>query len=78
MKNIRSIGVDTINVSLAKAESGQYRIEYKNSETQKTRFICHCFGFENSIRVANGIALDQCEYVMHPGFKPEHDISQYP
>jgi len=33
--------------------------------------ICYVFGFENAVRVANGIAHDQCEYVTHPAFNPE-------
>ena len=78
MKIYRGIGADTVNIALANGDSGQYRIEFKNSDSGKTRFVCHCYGFTNSVIVATGIAKEQCEYVTHSGFKPENDQSQYP
>ena len=29
-------------------------------------YICCVYGFENAVRVANGIAHEQAEYVVHP------------
>ena len=29
-------------------------------------FICSVYGFENAVRVANGIAHEQADYVIHP------------
>jgi hypothetical protein len=72
------VQADSVNVTLAKAETGQYRIEWRNSESGKTRFIVHCIGCNNSIRVAQGIAFAQCAKVTHPMSKPSNDLSDHP
>jgi hypothetical protein len=74
----RGVQADSVNVTLAKAETGQYRIEWRNSESGKTRFIVHCFGCANSLQVARGIAFAQCAKVTHPMSKPTNDLSDHP
>ena len=43
-------------------------IYWQDNDGNNSEFICHVYGFENAIRVANGIAHEQAEYVKHPGF----------
>jgi hypothetical protein len=74
----RGVQADSVNVTLAKAETGQYRIEWRNSESGKTRFIVHCFGCANSLQVARGIAFAQCAKITHPMSKPTNDLSDHP
>jgi hypothetical protein len=74
----RGVPADSVNVTLAKAETGQYRIEWRNSESGKTRFIVHCYGCANSLQVARGIAFAQCAKVTHPMSKPTNDLSDHP
>jgi hypothetical protein len=74
----RRLHADSVNVTLAKAETGQYRIEWRNSESGKTRFIVNCYGCANSLQVARGIAFAQCAKVTHPMSKPSNDLSDHP
>jgi hypothetical protein len=74
----RGVPADSVNVTLANADKGQYRIEWRNSESGKTRFIVHCYGCANSLQVARGIAFAQCAKVTHPMSKPENDLSDHP
>jgi hypothetical protein len=74
----RGVQADSVNVTLAKADTGQYRIEWRNSESGKTRFIVHCYGCANSLQVARGIAFAQCAKVTHPMSKPSNDLSDHP
>ena len=74
----RGVQADSVNVTLAKAETGQYRIEWRNSESGKTRFIVHCYGCANSLQVARGIAFAQCAAITHPLTKPINDLSDHP
>jgi hypothetical protein len=74
----RGVPADSVNVTLAKAETGQYRIEWRNSESGKTRFIVHCYGCANSLQVARGIAFAQCAKITHPMSKPTNDLSDHP
>jgi hypothetical protein len=69
---------DSVNVSLANAEKGLYRIEWRNSESGRTMYITHCYGCANSLQVARGIAFAQCATVTHPVSKPANDLSEYP
>ena len=45
---------------------GQYSLNWVDDLGYASEHICFVFGFENAVRVANGIAHDQCEYVTHP------------
>jgi hypothetical protein len=49
----------------------QYAVEWADEDGNNKAHICYVFGFDNAIRVANGIAHHQCEYVTHPAFNPE-------
>jgi hypothetical protein len=73
----RGVPADSVNVTLANADKGQYRIEWRNSESGKTRFIVHCFGCANSLQVARGIAFAQCAKITHPMSKPTNDLSDH-
>ena len=48
-----------------------YTLSWVDESGNSSDQICFVFGFENAIRVANGIAHDQCEYVTHPAFNPD-------
>jgi hypothetical protein len=74
----RRLHADSVNVTLANADTGQYRIEWRNSESGKTRFIVHCYGCANSLQVARGIAFAQCAKITHPMSKPTNDLSDHP
>ena len=74
----RGVPSDSVNVTLANADKGQYRIEWRNSESGKTRFIVHCYGCANTLQVARGIAFAQCAKVTHPMSKPANDLSDHP
>jgi hypothetical protein len=75
---VKHVPADSVNVTLANADKGMYRIEWRNSESGKTRFIVHCFGCANSLQVARGIAFAQCAKVTHPMSKPTTDLSDHP
>jgi hypothetical protein len=72
------VQADSVNVTLANADKGMYRIEWRNSESGKTRFIVHCYGCANSLQVARGIAFAQCAKITHPMSKPTNDLSDHP
>jgi hypothetical protein len=74
----RGVQADSVNVTLANADKGMYRIEWRNSESGKTRFIVHCYGCANSLQVARGIAFAQCAKITHPMSKPTNDLSDHP
>jgi hypothetical protein len=75
---VKHVPADSVNVTLANADKGMYRIEWRNSESGKTRFIVHCYGCANSLQVARGIAFAQCAKVTHPMSKPTNDLSDHP
>ena len=53
------------------ADNDQYGLYWQDDNGNSSEFIVLVHGFENAIRVANGIAHRQCEYVKHPGFKSD-------
>ena len=53
------------------AFSDMFTLDWVDEYGGASEHICHVFGFENAVRVANGIAHDQCEYVTHPALNPE-------
>ena len=48
----------------------QYALDWADEDGNNKAHICYVFGFENAVRVANGIAHEQCEFVTHPCFDP--------
>ena len=53
--------------------SDQYSLNWVDKDGYASEHICYVFGFENAVRVANGIAHEQCEFVKHPCFDPNLD-----
>ena len=53
----------------------QYALSWVDESGNSSDQICFVFGFENAIRVANGIAHDQCEYVTHPAFNTDEVLA---
>ena len=47
----------------------QYALEWADEDGNNKSHICYVFGFENAIRVANGIAHEQCEFVKQYGWR---------
>tara|TARA_R110000737_G_scaffold327357_1_gene341579 strand:- start:377 stop:592 length:216 start_codon:yes stop_codon:yes gene_type:complete len=44
-----------------------YGIYWTTEDTAEGgEYICSVYGFENAVRVANGIAWEQAEFVIHP------------
>ena len=74
MKNFKP---DTVRVVLLSHDTGLYGLYWYDSESNESQHITNCYGFENTIRVANGIAFEQVEFVQHPP-KPLTDTSEYP
>ncbi len=57
--------IEGINVvHLGPHRYGLYWVDDQHAE----EYICQVYGFENAVRVANGIAHEQVEYVKHPGY----------
>ena len=48
----------------------QLGLYWTDEDGNNSTHICYVFGYENAIRVANGIAHNQCEFVTHPCFNP--------
>ena len=69
---------DTITVSLGNPITGLYILAYTGKDGANWKIIAECFGFENSTRAANALALDRVEYVTAPVCKPMQDTSEYP
>ena len=59
--------VDTVSVRTT-SNKGQYGLFWEDCDGNNFKFICYVFGFENAVRVANGISHNQCEFVKHPPF----------
>jgi hypothetical protein len=55
----------------------QYGLYWTDADGNNDAHICYVFGFDNAIRVANGIAHDQCEYVTHPAFNPDEVQNEF-
>ena len=49
----------------------QLGLYWTDEDGNNGRLICYVFGYENAIRVANGIAHEQVEFVTHPCFNPD-------
>ena len=62
MKNIIH---NTISVEYG-TRSAQHCLYWQDEDGNNSEFICTVYGFDNALRVANGIAYEQVEYVKHP------------
>ena len=62
MKNIIH---NTISVEYG-IRSGEHCLFWQDDDGNNSQYICAVYGFENAIRVANGIAHEQVEFVKHP------------
>ena len=49
----------------------QLGLYWTDGDGNNGRLICYVFGYENAIRVANGIAHEQVEFVTRPCFNPD-------
>jgi hypothetical protein len=61
---------NTVAVRLL-TNNDQYGLFWQDDNGNNSDFIVAVHGLENAIRVANGIAHRQCEYVKHPSFKSD-------
>jgi hypothetical protein len=61
---------NTVAVRLL-TNNDQYGLFWQDDDGNNSDFICTAYGFENAIRVANGIAHRQYEFVKHPCFKSD-------
>ena len=46
--------------------SDQYCLYWQNEDGNDSEYICVVYGFDNAMRVANGIAYKQAEFVKAP------------
>ena len=49
----------------------KFALDWVDEYGGSSEHVCFVYGFENAIRVANGIAHGQCEYVTHPASNPD-------
>ena len=54
--------------------SDMFTLDWVDEFGGSSEHICFVFDFENAVRVANGIAHDQCEYVTHPAFNTDGEL----
>jgi len=66
--------LNTIAVE-AGALHNQFGLYWQDEDGNGSKFICAVYGFENACRVANGISVDQAEYVKHPGSNPFQEVA---
>jgi hypothetical protein len=59
------VGINVVR--LGRDRYGLYWVDDRDAE----EYICTVYGFENAVRVANGISHEQVEWVKHPGFDPD-------
>tara|TARA_R110001606_G_C15084618_1_gene617669 strand:- start:238 stop:462 length:225 start_codon:yes stop_codon:yes gene_type:complete len=68
-KTMDNIIHNTITVQYGtRPEEDQYCLYWQGEHGTNSEFICYVYGFENALKVANGIAHEQVDYVKHPGF----------
>lgn len=68
MKNIIH---NTVAVEAGIRGSGEFCLYWQDEDGNNSEFICVVHGFDNAVRVANGIAHEQVEFVKHPCFDPD-------
>jgi hypothetical protein len=64
-----NITFNTISVECGNSNQ-EFCLYWQEEDGNHLEFICAVYGFENAIRVANGIAHEQVEFVKHPSFDP--------
>jgi len=62
---MKDIMHNTISVERG-AGSDEYRLCWQDEDGNNSVFICVVYGFDNAIRVADGIAHEQVQFVKHP------------
>jgi hypothetical protein len=62
---------NTVAVEAGIRGSGEFCLYWQDEDGNNSEFICVVHGFDNAVRVANGIAHEQVEYVKHPSFDPD-------
>tara|TARA_R110002153_G_scaffold81789_1_gene206931 strand:- start:127 stop:405 length:279 start_codon:yes stop_codon:yes gene_type:complete len=63
---------NTISVECGNSHQ-EFCLYWQDGDGNHSEFICAVYGFENAIRVANGIAHEQVEFVKHACFDPNLD-----
>lgn len=54
------------SVRVGRSGTDRYNIYWSTDNEAHDEYICSVHGFDNAIRVANGIAHNQVEYVISP------------
>jgi len=54
----------------------KYALYWADDKGNSKEYICGVYGFENAIRVANGIAHEQVEFVQSPPFKSDYETDR--
>ena len=54
----------------------KYGLYWADENGNSQEFICGVYGFENAVRVANGIAHEQVEFVQTPPFKSDYEVNR--
>ena len=68
---MKEIFHNTISVEVGIRGSKEYCLYWQDEDGNNSEFICKVYGFENAVRVANGIAHEQVESVKRPCFDPD-------
>ena len=66
--------LNTITVEAGTREN-QFCLYWQDEDGNGSEFICTVYGFDNACRVANGIAVEQAEYVKTPGSNPFEEVA---
>ena len=54
-------------------ENDRYGLYWADESGNNQEYISTCYGFENAVRVANGLAHGQVEYVRSPPFMSAYE-----
>ena len=66
MKNVIHNTIAVVESVTKYRDPEQYCLYWQDEDGNNSEFICVVYGFENAVRVANGIAHEQVEFVKHP------------
>jgi len=66
--------LNTITVEAGTREN-QFCLYWQDEDGNGSEFICTVYGFNNACRVANGISVEQAEYVKTPAFDPFQGVA---
>ena len=70
MNTTKNVIYNTISVE-AGDRCAEFCLYWQDGDGNNSEYICKVYGFENAVRVANGIAHEQVEFVKHPAYIPE-------